>query len=367
VRLCVDFEWCRSLVLAPVGVGQEVQARFAHAKGGTEWFGGVVTKWRADGFYAVKYHDGDFEGKVRRENIMTNHDLELTLQLTPKFTHTHVPIVADTPSSLSMAVLPPPASSDAALYAADAAAVPAWTSAASLTACGGVTVSTQHTAAAGQVGGMFVVSVAGGAAVEGQDHGAHDDANDWNDVDDAKDAHAPAAGLAHGQAEGTFRDAQEANEADDVDDANVDADTDANDAAAHVDAAASWQRDLEGECKGMRKSGTASYPWLCREHPCRAVDLLRKHGMLALIPNGATKSILMNSTSIQKYSDWNCRARLLGITSLSSPDMPKLWNAVQEYLEESEVTDAAAMYSELARQSPQGAQVLKISLLIDLV
>jgi len=362
VRLCVDFEWCRSLALAPVGVGQEVQARFAHAKGGTEWFGGVVTKWRADGFYAVKYHDGDFEGKVRRENIMTNHDLELTLQLTPKLTHAYVPLGADTPSSLSMALLPPPASSDAAMYAADTAAVPAWTSAASLTACGGVTGSTQHTAAAGQVGGLCVVSVAGGAAAEGQCQGAHDDANDWNDVDDAKDAHAPSAspgaGLADGQAEGTYRDAQEANEADNVDCANVDADTDANDAAAHVDAAASWQRDLEGVCKGLSKSGAASYPWLCREHPCRAVDLLRKHGMLALIPKGATKSILMNSTSIQKYSDWNCRARLLGITSLSSMDMPNLWKAVQEYLEENAVTDAAAIYSELARQSPQGAQIL---------
>ena len=66
MRLCVDFEWCRSLALAPVGVNAKVQARFAHSKGGTEWFGGVVTKWRADGFYAVKYHDGDFEGKVRR-------------------------------------------------------------------------------------------------------------------------------------------------------------------------------------------------------------------------------------------------------------------------------------------------------------
>ena len=336
MRLCVDFEWCRSLELAPVGVGQEVRARFAHAKGGTEWFGGVVTKWRADGFYAVKYHDGDFEGKVRRENIMT--------------------------------------SSDAAL-AADAAAVPTWTSAASLTACGGVTGGTQHTAA-GQLGGMFDLSVAGGAAAQGQARvmrlSAHDpgdagDANVWNDVDDAKDAHAPPAGLADGQAEGTYRDAQGANAADDVDDANVDADTDANDAAAHVDAAASWQRDLEGECKGLSKSGAASFPWLCREHPCRAVDLLRKHGMLALIPKGATKSIFMNSTSLQKYSDWNCRARLLRITSLSSSDMPKLWNAVQEYMEDCEVTDAAAIYSELARRSPQGAQVLKSSLFIDLV
>ena len=152
-----------------------------------------------------------------------------------------------------------------------------------------------------------------------------------------------------------------------MDDTNVDADTDTNDAAAHVDAAASWQRDLEGECKGLRKSGAVSYSWLCREHPCRCVDLLRKHGMLALIPQDATKSIFYNSTSNQKYSVWNRRARLLGITSLSSMHIPKLWNAVQEYLEASKVTDAAAMYSELARQSPQGAQVLKSSLLIDRV
>ena len=53
VRACVDFEWCRSLVLAPVAEGQKVEARWGHGKGGTEWFEGVVTKRRADGFYSV--------------------------------------------------------------------------------------------------------------------------------------------------------------------------------------------------------------------------------------------------------------------------------------------------------------------------
>jgi len=77
VRVCEDFEWCLQLALPPVAEGQRVEARYLHGKGGLDWFPGVVTKQRADGFYAIKYHDGDFEAKVRRENMRTLDDVKL--------------------------------------------------------------------------------------------------------------------------------------------------------------------------------------------------------------------------------------------------------------------------------------------------
>jgi len=76
VRECVGFEWCRPLVLERLCAGDKVEARYGYNQGGLLWYPALISRVREDGFYSVKYLDGDQEVKVRRQNICCTQDLK---------------------------------------------------------------------------------------------------------------------------------------------------------------------------------------------------------------------------------------------------------------------------------------------------
>ena len=53
-----------------------MEGRYLHGEGGKQWFQGKIAAINRNGTFAISYHDGDYEGSVRRENIRTKADKE---------------------------------------------------------------------------------------------------------------------------------------------------------------------------------------------------------------------------------------------------------------------------------------------------
>ena len=71
-----EFDWCGGIALDTLQEGSAVEGRYLHGEGGKQWFQGKIAAINRNGTFAISYHDGDYEGSVRRENIRTKADKE---------------------------------------------------------------------------------------------------------------------------------------------------------------------------------------------------------------------------------------------------------------------------------------------------